>query len=142
MGCAVALTVFLNGSCAILSTVDCADQDESATIDVSGLFRYSGNVVFSISGTIEFLQEGNTVHVLNTTYDLGDNRALMGEGTLVGNVLDIQLVPINGDTDFRADVFFIFNEDGNEFCVRFSDTNGDSGDLGSFTGRRVGTPAP
>ncbi len=89
-----------------------------------------------MSGTITFAQEGDTVRVVNTTYDFGSDRALEGEAQLQGNTLLITLVPRNGDTDYRADVTFVFSGDGDEFCVSFSDTNGDAGELGSFVGVR------
>lgn len=114
----------------------CADEDTSAGIDVTGTFDYIGLDGFPLSGTIAFEQDGDVVRVVDTTYDVGNDRALMGEGTLVGNVLEITLVPQNGDADYRADVTFVFGSNGLEFCVVFSDTNGDVGDLGSYRGVR------
>jgi hypothetical protein len=77
------------------------------------------------------------VRITDTTYENSSDRRLEGEATLQGNRLDIQLVPQNGDTNYRADVLFLFSEDGNEFCVEFSDTNGDAGELGTYRGTRI-----
>ncbi len=115
----------------------CAATDGEATVDVAGVYRYNAADLLNLSGTIEFSQDGNTVQVVNTTYDFGANRALDGEGTLAGNTLTIQLFPRNGDSNYRADVAFVFTSDGEEFCVGFSDTNDDAGEMGSFVGRRV-----
>lgn len=107
-------------------------------LNVTGKFRYSGLApFFNLSGTITFEQDGDTVRVSMTTYDAGTNRPLIGEGTLSGNVLNIALVPENGDTDYRADVEFIFGDNADTFSVAFSDTNGDTGGPGSFSGLRV-----
>ena len=114
----------------------CVDEDVSAGINVIGTFDYSGSWGFPLSGTITFEQDGDVVRVVDTTYDVGNDRRLMGEGTLVGNVLEITLVPQNGDTDYRADITFVFGSQGRDFCVLFSDTNGDAGDLGSYRGVR------
>ncbi len=125
------------GVCCVVPSAPCANSNPAASIDVSGLYRYSASDLFNLSGTIELAQEGQTVRVVNTTYDFGNDRALEGEGTLVGNTLAIQLVPRNGDTNYRADVQFVFGADGDEFCVGFTDTNGDAGDNGSYIGRRI-----
>lgn len=117
--------------------VECANESESATPNVAGTFRYGGNSVGYLSGTITFEQEGDLVRVTETTYDVTLNREVIGEAYLVGNRLDIPLTPSNGATDYRADVTFIFSDDGSTFCVEFSDTNGDEGPLGSFTGERI-----
>ncbi len=123
---------------------DCADEREDATIDVAGVFRYAGNGVnadtegsFNLSGTITFEQQDNMVRVTDTTYDSGGLRRLESEfADLRGNELFLALTPINGDTDYEAEVKFVFSEDGNEFCVEFTDANSDQGTLGSFTGVR------
>lgn len=115
----------------------CPDEDPSASVDVAGVFRYFGERPLMLSGTITFEQEGNLVRVIDTTYDFSGDRRLMGEAVLQGNRLTIQLVPRNGDTDYRADVTFLFNKDGDEFCVEFSDTNGDTGGMGSYRGYRT-----
>lgn len=140
--CVALVTVLLVTSCVVLPSGRCAQQDETATLEVSGVFRYAASKGFGLSGTIVFAQQGDTVRVLDTTYDFGTDRALQGEAPLEGNTLDIQLFPRNGDTDYRADVVFVFSDDGNEFCVAFSDTNGDRGDLGSFVGVRIDAAAP
>lgn len=129
-------------SCVVMPSGPCAEENAAATIDVSGVFRYGvGDLldlsVPTLSGTITFEQEGTTVRVVDTTYDLGLDRALEGTAELNGNKLVITLVPRNGDTDYRAEVTFVFSSDGGEFCVAFSDTNGDAGGLGSFVGRRI-----
>ncbi|MEE9296728.1 MAG: hypothetical protein V3W34_17430 [Phycisphaerae bacterium] len=135
--CVWLVIALLVTSCVVLPSGQCTPQDETAAPDVSGVFRYAAAEGFSLSGTIVFAQQGDTVRVLDTTYDFGTDRALQGEAQLEGNTLDIQLFPRNGDTDYRADVIFVFSDDGNEFCVAFSDTNGDRGDLGSFVGVRI-----
>lgn len=104
---------------------------------VAGTFRYQGGATgYFLRGTIAFEQEDDTVRVVSVTYDNSNDRALVGEAVLDGNVLDIVLVPENGDTDFEADCKFVFSADGSRFDVEFSDTNGDAGPLGSYTGTR------
>ncbi|MDH3590942.1 MAG: hypothetical protein OER88_03635 [Planctomycetota bacterium] len=108
-------------------------------VNVAGLFDYDGfapPLPFALRGTITFEQVGDLVRVVNVTYANANDRPLVGEATLNGRQLDIVLVPENGQTDFRADVTFIFSEDGNSFEVAFSDTNGDMGDLGDYVGTR------
>ncbi len=129
-------------SCVVVSG-PCAEEDSEETIDVSGIFRYAPGDFLDLNvppltGTITFAQEGNTVRVLDTAYDLGSDRALEGEADLVGNTLMIRLVPKNGDADYTADITFVFSNGGSEFCVLFTDTNGDEGGMGSFVGRRIG----
>ena len=127
-----------------VSVGDCAGSMPEAVINVAGVFRYSGDGSnagtgngFSFSGTITFEQDGNRVRVSDTTYDVGVLRPVAGDfAELDGNVLDTVLTPINGDEDYVAAVRFIFSDDGNEFCVQFTDTNDDSGGLGSFVGSR------
>ncbi|MFI5401798.1 MAG: hypothetical protein ACHQ1G_02600 [Planctomycetota bacterium] len=104
--------------------------------NVTGTFRYASTTGYFLTGTVTFEQTGTTVRVTSTTYDNANDRELMGEGTIVGNRLDIQLVPINGDLDFSADVTFLFSPDGNQWCCTFADTNGDTGPLGSYEGVR------
>ncbi len=116
--------------------VPCEMPDVDASPNVAGIYDYFGVNPFAITGTITFEQEGDTVRVTDTTYDFTDNRRLMGEATIDGNTLAIPLVPINGETDYRADVIFRFSDDGDTFCVEYNDTNGDAGDLGDFQGRR------
>jgi hypothetical protein len=104
---------------------------------VAGTFRYQGSAVeFLLRGSITFEQEDDRVRVVEVTYDNSNDRALVGEGVLHENVLDIVLVPENGDTDFEADCKFVFSADGSRFDVEFSDTNGDAGPLGSYVGNR------
>jgi len=107
-----------------------------AVVDVNGVYRYSGPGAYRLRGTITFEQVGATVRVIGTTYDNANDRELEGEGTIVGNRLDIVLVPINGDVDYSADITFHFSPDGNEFCCAFSDTNDDTGPMGSYIGVR------
>ena len=108
----------------------CAEPDPSAAVDVNGTYRYVG----ALRGTITLVQTGNTVELTNTTYENADDRPVVGSADLDGNVLDIVLVPENGDPDYRADVRFVFDNGGDTFCVSFSDTNDDVGGLGSYTG--------
>ena len=110
----------------------CASVEADAGPDVAGTYRYTG----SLRGTITLEQAGNTVRLVNTTYDNADDRPLIGEGTLTGNALVMRLVPENGDTDYEAEVRFVFDATGERFCVEFTDTNGDRGGLGSYIGRR------
>ncbi len=110
----------------------CSEPDASAVVSVAGNYRYFGH----LRGTIQLEQSGSTVSIVKTTYENANDRPVIGSGELAGNVLDAVLVPENGDTDYRADVRFVFTSDGGEFCVAFSDTNGDRGPLGSYTGRR------
>lgn len=137
--------ILATAGCAVRTPVDeCAAELEDATINVAGVFRYAGNGAnqetgtgFSLTGTITFEQQGQSVRVTDTSYDFSGLRGLESEfGDMVGNVLVLTLSPINGDTDYRADVKFVFSEDGNEFCVGFDDTNNDGGALGSFSGVR------
>lgn len=117
--------------------IPCADEKVDSSVNVAGTYRYSGFTPGYLTGTISFEQEGSTVRIVETTYDFTNNREVIGEATLNGNRLAVELTPSNGDTDYKADVTFIFSEDGRTFCVEFSDTNGDAGDLGSFTGERI-----
>jgi hypothetical protein len=105
--------------------------------NVSGTFRYA-SAIYGLSGTIRFEQDGSRVRVTDTTYDRGNDRALAGEAELLGNRLDIQLTPRNGDTNYSADVRFLFSASGSEFCLLgFEDTNGDVGGEGSYFGERL-----
>ena len=107
------------------------------TPNVAGTFRYQGGATgFFLRGSITFEQEDSTVRIVEVTYDNANDRPLVGEAALDGNVLDIVLVPDNGDTDFEADCKFVFSADGSRFDVEFSDTNGDNGPLGSYVGTR------
>jgi hypothetical protein len=135
--CVSALSIVAAASCSFSMLARCADEDSESTVDVTGTFRYAGDVPGPLTGTVVLEQEGDTVRVLDSTSDFSPNRALEGEGTLAGNRLDIRLVPRNGDTDYIADVTFVFSDGGREFCVSFSDTNDDAGVLGSFIGTRV-----
>jgi hypothetical protein len=115
---------------------DCEEQPLAAP-DVNGVYRYEGSgPPYFLRGTITFEQTGATVRVLDTTYDNAADRALEGQGTLVGNRLDILLVPRNGDPDYEAEITFLFSPDGDFFCCAFSDTNSDAGPLGSYRGER------
>lgn len=108
----------------------------AALVDVTGTYRYTGSPGHFLRGTITFVQTGTTVVCTGTTYDNAADRELEGTATIVGNRLDITLVPINGDLDYEADITFLFSPDGNEFCCGYSDTNLDTGPLGSYTGTR------
>jgi hypothetical protein len=114
---------------------DC-EELPAAVVDVTGTYRYSSTTGYFLRGTITFVQTGTTVQCTGCTYDNANDRELEGVATIVGNRLDITLVPINGDLDYTADVTFLFSPDGNEFCCGFSDTNGDAGPMGSYTGVR------
>ena len=123
----------------------CDEEDlDAAAINVAGVFRYSGTgknegsgLPFRLSGTITFEQDGNMVRVSGSTYDNSTVRSLQSEfAEFSGNRLGLVLTPKNGDTDYRATVGFVFSEDGNQFCVEFTDTNDDHGNPGSFVGRR------
>jgi hypothetical protein len=106
--------------------------DADAGPSVAGTYRYYG----SLRGTITLEQAGSTVRLVDTVYDNADDRPLVGAGMLAGNVLEMHMVPENGDTDYEADVRFVFDATGDGFCVEFTDTNGDQGALGSYVGRR------
>ncbi|HEX5135492.1 MAG TPA: hypothetical protein VFY93_00840 [Planctomycetota bacterium] len=108
----------------------------AAVVDVTGTYDYTGSPGYFLRGTITFQQTGTTVVCTGTTYVNSNDRQLEGTATIVGNRLDITLVPINGDLDYEADVSFLFSPDGNQFCCGFSDTNFDTGPLGSYTGVR------
>jgi hypothetical protein len=107
-----------------------------AVVNVEGTYRYASNVGYGLRGTITFVQSGTTVTCTGTTYDNANDRELEGQATIVGNRLDITLVPINGDTDYSAEVSFLFSPDGDQFCCSFNDTNGDVGALGAYDGER------
>ncbi len=110
-------------------------------INVAGTFRYSGRSFLSLRGTITFTQEGDQVRVTGATYDNSGDRDLVGgPAPIVGDTLNIVLVPKNGDPDYRADIKFVFTADGSQFSVQYSDTNGDAGDLGSYRGTRQNPP--
>ncbi len=135
----------LAAGCSPQSVVeDCADETEDATLNVAGVFRYAGNGAnaetggsFNLSGTITFEQQDDMVRVTDTTYDFGGLRRLESEfAELRGRTVFLSLSPINGDTDYQAAVTFVFGDQGNEFCVGFTDTNSDQGAVGSFTGVR------
>jgi hypothetical protein len=115
---------------------DCPAENPAAAVNaVAGTYRYSGDNLFLLRGTITFEQQNNMVRVTDTTYENSSDRRLRSEFTaLQGNKLVAVLTPINGDTDYRADVTFLFSEDGRRFCVAFSDTNGDTGDMGTYVG--------
>ncbi|MEE9298187.1 MAG: hypothetical protein V3V29_04045 [Acidimicrobiia bacterium] len=104
---------------------------------MSGTYQFVGEEIpNTMKGTITFEQEGDLVRVTGTTYENNPSRELKGEATIKGRRLEIVLVPINDDPTYEAEVLFIFSEDGNTFEVSFTDTNGDEGDMGSYTGVR------
>jgi hypothetical protein len=114
--------------------IRCAAVDPQASIIAAGVYRYA-SPEFALSGTITFAQEGSLVRVTDTTYDRGSDRALAGGATLAGNRLDVELTPKNGDTNYTAQVQFVFSDGGRRFCLLgFSDTNGDTGQEGSYLG--------
>ena len=124
---------------------ECAEEDpDAAVIDVAGVFRYSGTGItgksgptFQLSGTITFEQQGSMVRVSGSTYDNGALRSVQSEfAELSGNRIGLLLTPNNGDTNYRAAIKFVFTENGNQFCVEFTDTNDDHGKPGSFVGTR------
>lgn len=116
----------------------CAKADPAAAVDVGGRFRYASNYRdFWMRGTILLAQTGKMVEVTETVYDNADDRPLKGAAELQGNRLDVSLVPINGDTNYRAEVSFTFGAGGANWCLlMFSDTNGDTGGLASYYGFR------
>ena len=146
VGVGLSVVLLVGADCGFqpVDVEDCPSEEPGAVIDVAGTYRYSGEgenaesgAEFRLSGTITFEQEGTQVRVTDTTYDFSGLRRLEGGFTeLAGNRLVIQLLPINGDDDYTADVTFIFTPDGNAFCVAFDDTNDDSGEMGSFRGER------
>ena len=114
----------------------CPALDQSAAPNVEGVFDYASRV-WPVYGTIAFEQAGHQVRVTDTSYANANDRALDGEGVLDGNRLEIMLTPKNGDTDYQAQVDFVFSEDGGVFCLLgFADTNGDEGGPGSHYGQR------
>jgi hypothetical protein len=115
-----------------------AVADGGVTLAVNGVYRYASSL-FELRGTISFAQQGEVVQVTGTSYDNAPrDRSVVGMAPLAGNRLDVRLVPGNGDTDYTANVSFVFTEGGRRFCVReFSDTNGDTGGDGSFFGLQV-----
>jgi hypothetical protein len=108
----------------------------AAVVDVTGTYQYTGTPGHFLRGTITFVQTGTTVVCTGTTYENSGDRELEGTATIVGNRLDMTLVPTNGDLDYEAEVTFLFSPDGNQFCCGYSDTNDDTGPLGSYTGVR------
>ena len=108
-----------------------------STLDVSGTYQFVGEELpNTMKGTITFEQEGDLVRVTGTKYENNPSRELKGEATINGTRLEIVLGPINDDPTYEAEVLFIFSEDGDTFEVSFTDTNGDEGDMGSYTGVR------
>jgi hypothetical protein len=134
-----ALTWLGCGGFQSVEVASCAVEDPAATVNAAGVYRYAGegtNVSgysFLLSGTVTLEQDGNLIRVADCTYDSPGLRPIESEWTpLEGNKAAMKLVPRNGDTDYVADVTFIFNDGGGEFCVAYMDTNGDMGDMGSF----------
>jgi hypothetical protein len=139
---AVAALTLASG-CPVQPDVVCSEPDADATMHAAGTFRFGGSADEGpaagglLTGTITFEQEGEILMIVKTTYDYSSDRALVGQGVLVGNRAETVLVPENGDLDYVAHVTFVFSDDGNSFCVEFEDTNGDAGDPGSYTGIRL-----
>ena len=111
----------------------------SPTPDVAATYEWIANIQgknsYTLTGTITFEQSGNRVSVADTTHSNPANRDLIGTADLEGNVLILQMVPRNGDTDYVADVTFRFSADGDRFEVEFSDTNEDFGPAFGFRSR-------
>jgi hypothetical protein len=120
----------------VTQTTEVAPTTDLSTLDVSGTYQFVGEVPNTMKGTITFEQEGDLVRVTGTKYENNASRELKGEATIKGTRLEIVLVPINDDPTYEAEVLFIFSEDGDTFEVSFMDTNGDEGDMGSYTGVR------
>jgi hypothetical protein len=117
----------------------CPAIDGAAAITAAGVYRYV-SAEFALSGTITFAQEGSLLRVTDTSYDTGNDRSLIGSAALAGNRLDIVLTPKNGDTNYTAQVSFVFSDGGRRFCLLgFSDTNGDTGQEASYLGAQVTT---
>jgi hypothetical protein len=116
----------------------CAAPDSAAQVQVGGSYQYaSSSHKFHLRGTITFAQTDAVVEVTDTFYENARDRALGGVGELRGNRYDVGLVPLNGETNYRAEVSFVFGDGGRNFCLLgFSDTNGDKGGLGSYYGFR------
>ena len=115
----------------------CPPESENVELNVQGTWRYAGRSIFLLRGSITFEQNGKLVRVTDTTYDNASDRALQSEFTpLQGNKLVLVLTPRNGDTDYTANVTILFTDDAQRFCCEFSDTNGDEGDMGTYTGFR------
>ncbi len=121
----------------VTQTTEVTPTTDLSTLDVSGTYRFVGEEVpNTMKGTITFEQEGDLVRVTGTKYENNPSRELKGEATIKRTRLEIVLVPINDDPTYEAEVLFIFSEDGDTFEVSFTDTNGDEGDMGSYTGVR------
>ncbi len=121
----------------VTQTKEVTPTTDLSTLDVSGTYQFVGEEVpNTMKGTITFEQEGDLVRVTGTKYENNPSRELKGEATIKGTRLEIVLVPINDDPTYEAEVLFIFSEDGDTFEVSFTDTNGDEGDMGSYTGVR------
>jgi len=119
--------------------VQCPAVDPQASVEATGVYRYL-SYEFALRGTITFEQQPGqrAVSVTDTSYDNAMDRALAGMATLQGNRLDITLAPRNGDTNYSAQVMFVFSDGGSRFCLLgFSDTNGDTGGIGSYLGSQV-----
>lgn len=136
------MLMILTGACACAGVTivacgvnRCEGTDSGAVVQVGGTYDYSGESAFSLKGTITFEQQDLLVRVIDTTYANSNDRALRSEfAPLDGNTLVLKLTPQNGDTNYEANVTFVFGAGGTSFCAEFSDTNGDTGALGSYTG--------
>lgn len=115
---------------------DVAAAPDGPVPDVSGTFEWlaeiSGANTYTITGLIAFEQEGTRVSVGPNTHSNPSNRELVGEADLTGNVLEIVMVPKNGDTDYTANVTLRFEADGSRFAGEFTDTNNDFGPAYGF----------
>jgi hypothetical protein len=106
-------------------------------IRVEGTYLYDSKT-YALRGTITFVHTGDLVRITDTTYEMADDRPLVGEGTLRGARLDALLVPKNGDTDYHADVKFQFSDAGRHFrLLGFTDSNGDFGGEDCYYGDRL-----
>lgn len=116
----------------------CATPDPAAQVEVNGAYRYSSSSSrYHLRGTITFAQAGSRVEVTDTHYDNARDRAVGGAADLLGNRYDVTMTPLNGDTNYTAQVSFVFGDGGKNFCLLgFTDTNGDTGGLASYFGFR------
>ena len=128
------------GSAGCGQDLDIPADPSAETPTVSGTYEWTATIQGENPGlglgTITFAQDGDVVAVTNTTHESTADRDLMGSATFEGNVLVMQMVPRNGETDYSADVTFRFTADGSRFDVDFTDSNNDFGP--AFGVRRSG----
>ena len=99
--------------------------------NVDGIYEWIAEIrganTYTLTGTITFEQDGPTVSIANTIHSNPANRDLVATADLEGNVLNMMMVPRNGDTDYTADVTMRFTSDGARFESEFDDTHDDFG---------------